>query len=415
MGGARYAQLTAALAVACAPVLLVTFGFYSMNAIEVLLCTSCFTLLLGALRDSGPKLWLGFGLLSGLALLNKHTFLGFGAGLLAGLLATRGRAHLATPWPWLAGGLAALLALPNLLWQIGHDWASLEFYLNAVQKNVPTSPLEALASQVVLANPASLPLWAAGVLSLLLSERARPFRPLGAMCALLVVVTASSGLSRQDRLAALLPLLFAAGACFWEAAAGRRLRVALAALPAVGAVLVLPLSVPYFSPSQVTAYAQAVGAVPKVTKGETYSALPHWFAERLGWESMVSEVVATYRSLPAPERERVVILSKGFGPASALELLWEDAVPVYSPHNSYYFWGPPRDGAGQVVIAVGFSPEVLSQYFADVRLSRRVRCAHCVADPEGLGIYVSPEMPVFVVRRPHRPLAEVWEELGWFL
>ena len=64
------------------------------------------------------RLWLWFGLIAGVGLLNKHTFVTFGVAVLVGLVLSRSRRDLATRWPWLAGLLAVLVVTPNLLWEL---------------------------------------------------------------------------------------------------------------------------------------------------------------------------------------------------------------------------------------------------------------------------------------------------------
>jgi hypothetical protein len=61
-------------------------GFYSMNALDVFYWTLAVCVLVRLLRTDRPRLWLGFGAVAGVALLNKIStgFLGFG--VVVGLL-----------------------------------------------------------------------------------------------------------------------------------------------------------------------------------------------------------------------------------------------------------------------------------------------------------------------------------------
>jgi 4-amino-4-deoxy-L-arabinose transferase-like glycosyltransferase len=74
-----------------APVLLALFGFYSMNAFEVLLWAGLTALLIEIERRDEARLWLVFGGLAGLALLNKHTTVLLAGGLAVGVLLTPAR------------------------------------------------------------------------------------------------------------------------------------------------------------------------------------------------------------------------------------------------------------------------------------------------------------------------------------
>ena len=62
------------------------FGIYSMNSFEMLLWTAMFYVLVVLLESDEPRLWLLFGLLAGLGLLNKHTTVLLGAAVAFGVL-----------------------------------------------------------------------------------------------------------------------------------------------------------------------------------------------------------------------------------------------------------------------------------------------------------------------------------------
>jgi 4-amino-4-deoxy-L-arabinose transferase-like glycosyltransferase len=167
LGGGRFAQGLAALCVVIAPAYLFTFHILSMNAFDVLLwALGAWVLarIMRLLRTGDRRLWLAFGLIAGLGLLNKWSFLFFGFGVFAGLLLTPARRQLLTPWPWLGGALAGLLALPHVLWQIAHGWPTLEFIANATaDKNVALAPGAFLAEQVMQVHPLTLPVWLGGL------------------------------------------------------------------------------------------------------------------------------------------------------------------------------------------------------------------------------------------------------------
>jgi hypothetical protein len=74
--------------------------------------------------------WLVAGLGMGLAALSKYTAIFLPVGLLLFLLVDSGqRRRLRSPGPWLSLALAAILALPVLLWNLRHSGASFGFQL----------------------------------------------------------------------------------------------------------------------------------------------------------------------------------------------------------------------------------------------------------------------------------------------
>jgi 4-amino-4-deoxy-L-arabinose transferase-like glycosyltransferase len=190
----------------------ITFSYYSMNAFSILLWAVCFWILVEIERRDEPRLWILFGALTGLALENKHTFVLLLVGLAAGMVLTHARRHFRSRWLWIGCAIAALLILPNLIWQTIHGWPSIEFYRNAdIYKNVPTPPTEVLTQQILTMNPGALPVWLAGLVFFLTTARGRPFRHLGWIYLVLLVLMLIGQKSRPDRIADVYIVLFAGG------------------------------------------------------------------------------------------------------------------------------------------------------------------------------------------------------------
>ena len=97
LGGSRAAQGLAAVAALATPIFLAIASLFSMNVVEPLFWTGCAFVVVRLADGASPRLWLLFGLLAGLGLLNKHSTAFFGVAVFAGLLLTPMRRHLATP------------------------------------------------------------------------------------------------------------------------------------------------------------------------------------------------------------------------------------------------------------------------------------------------------------------------------
>jgi 4-amino-4-deoxy-L-arabinose transferase-like glycosyltransferase len=411
LGGTAFAQALAALCVACAPAALVMGSFFSMNAFELVLWPAAALVLLRLRPGPDARGWLGFGLLMGLALLNKHTSVLFLAAVGASLLLVPARAHLRTPWPWLAGLVAALVLAPNLAWQHAHGWPSLEFYRNAqAYKNIPTPPLKVLADQLLFAGPGAAVVWIAGLVSLLRARLPRDARLLGYAFLLLFGAMLLSGSSRPDRIGAFYPILFGAGAAAiaeWTAR-GRSRWWRFAAVLAVFAsgAFVAPLTLPWLPPPQVAAYAQATGVLPRIERGKT-SPIPQWLADRTGWTEFVDDVEAVVAALPAPDRAHAIVYGPSYGQAGAVERFGpaRGLPPVISNHNTYHLWSAGHTDS-DVLVAAGAREAELRQLYRDVTIARVHHCTYCMSWRDG--------MPIFVARGPRVPLSSVWPALRKF-
>ena len=154
MGGGRFAQLLACLAWLVAPVSLRTGNMLAIPSFEPLFWVACAWVLVRIADEGSPRLWPWLGLIAGGGLLNKHSMLFFGFGLAVGLLATPLRRHLRTPWPWMGAGVALLLFLPNIVWQVQHGWPTASF-LRSLNETVMAgvSKLQFVGGQLLYMNP----------------------------------------------------------------------------------------------------------------------------------------------------------------------------------------------------------------------------------------------------------------------
>src|SRR5262249_60219437 len=124
-------------------------GFFSMNRFG-LVCWALGALLVARLvRKDDVWLWRPLGLVIGLGLLNKISMLLFALGLAVAVLLTPLRRHLARRELWEGVALALVLASPYGLWQLRHDWATVEFTRSAARyKNGALSPRGRAAPQL---------------------------------------------------------------------------------------------------------------------------------------------------------------------------------------------------------------------------------------------------------------------------
>ena len=127
MGGKRNAQILAAFAVFIAPVCADGGTLIQYMAFDYLwwVLVAFFTVRLLATDDA--RYWLGIGAGIGLGMMTKFTMVFWVAGLVAAVLVTPARKYLRSKWLYLGAALALLIYLPNLIWQIQHDFISLDF------------------------------------------------------------------------------------------------------------------------------------------------------------------------------------------------------------------------------------------------------------------------------------------------
>jgi hypothetical protein len=413
LGGGRFAQLLAALAVAIGPGHLAVTNFYSMNAIDLLVWAGAVYVFMSIVGGStGLRYWVALGVVLGLGLENKVSVLWLGAGLAVALLVAQ-RRLLLTAGPWVAASVAALLFIPHVIWQMRHDWPTVEFVRNATGlKMTDVSPWQFFVDQLMAMHPLTLPMSLAGLWWLLRSGDGRPWRAMAWTFVIPLAILLASGTSRAYYLGPAYPIVFAAGAVaiarWTQDAAAMRLRPAIAGLLLAGGAATAPMVLPLLPVDRFVAYSAAIGITPRAEERGEAGPLPQYFADMFGWPEMVDEVANVYDALPPEERAKAVIYTDNYGRAAAVDFFGRArGLPrAVSGHNSYFLWGP-RGGTGEVMILIGGDLEDHIGDFETVQPVTVVRCRYCMPYEDNVTIFVGRGMKI--------PLPELWPSVKRYI
>ena len=402
MGGGRFAQALAAVAVLVTPSYMILQHWMTMNAFAPLIWAGCAWCVIRIVNTGDGRYWLAFGLIVGIGMENKYAVAFFATAILIGLAATRGLGFLTSRWIWIGGSIALLIFLPNLVWLVQHDFPFLELMSNVRRLGGATwfaDPIGFIGTQITIMNQCLFPLWAGGLAWLLFAREGSRYRVFGwAYVIMLFVFVALAG--KDYYLAPAYPMLFAGGAIGLENFTRVRWawsREAYFALVLLSGVIVAPEAAPILPVDTYIRGTRGHGAVA----GRARGTLPLYFADEFGWEDMTREVARVYNSLPAPQRSHTAIFAGNFADAAAIDFFG----PKYGlpksicNHQSYWGWGP-RNYSGDSVIMLG---SVLTESsFASVEVVGHVYNA-----------YSRPEehFDIFLCKGLKVPLRELWPKL----
>ena len=371
LGGRGWAIALACAGSLCALFNLAVGSFFSMNAFEPLFWMGIVYLLVRIINGGALTLWLWFGTLLGLGIENKHSTLFFAAGVFIALLLTSERRHFAQKWIWLGGLLTFAIALPNIVWEARHHWATYELLNNIAHsnKNVVLSPVEFIAQQANFMNPVTLPLWLGGLVWLFGSRAGRRYCTIG----IIYLVTLAEFIILHGKsyyLAPAYPMLFAAGGVAIERVFAVRftwLKPALFAIILVAGALFAPVIVPILLPDKLVGYMRAIHFEPPRTETSHTAALPQIFADQFGWEEMVGSVAHVYHHLRSEDQKRAAIFCQNYGEAGAIDFFGPTLglPPAISGHQNYFLWGP-RDWNGEVILVLDTDDEDERKLFSSV-------------------------------------------------
>jgi hypothetical protein len=347
IGGGLRAQAGAALAWATAPLILGTTSIFHPTWLDLAAQTATLYLVLVAATRPAPRVWIAVGIVAGLGLEAKYTIAMLLVALVVGFASTRRREIFRLYGPWLAAGIAILLLLPNVGWQIVHGWPSASFAdSQRVQTAEDTPPLTYLlqawaflAACSVLAVIGTVWLWRrAGLRPFAVAtvfvfvawvvEQGRSYYPLPAM-----VLAVAAGAVALER---------------WRPARRRRRRIALGALVAFQGGLLLAAG-PLVVPVRTTA-----GMIQSGIGEDTI------YKDEIGWPTLVTQTARAWDSLTAAERRNAAILTENYGEAGALAH-FGPALGLPTPlsgHLSWQYWRPARLPQ-RLVVTVGYDAYTL--------------------------------------------------------
>ncbi|MCI0552909.1 MAG: glycosyltransferase family 39 protein [Anaerolineae bacterium] len=400
LGGKRPAQILAAVAAAIAPIALIQGSLIQYVTFDFLWSVLIAYLVLRLLKSEEPRWWLAIGMVIGLGMMTKYTMAFYVAGLVGGVLFTGARRYLRSPWLWAGVALSLLIFLPNLIWQIEHNFISLEFLSSIHERDVEIGRADGYIMEqfVLCANPFMLPLWVAGLIYYFRSEAGKRYRVIGWMYVIsFLIYLFTQGRSYYQ--APAYPMLIAAGVIAWqrwlEQMTAQKARIALAATwifiiigAVVGGVLSLPVA-PISSP------------LWNIT-----SEVHDIFTEQIGWHEMIQTVAGIYANLPEAEKPRAGILAGENDEAAALNLFGENyGLPkAISSSNTFFLRGygnPPPE----TLIVVGFSQEAVTSLFGQCDV------AATITNPHGVENDLRDPPNIFVCSNPRLPWNELWNKL----
>lgn len=405
LGGGRFAQALAAMALLIAPVSLVHTGMFSMSAFDTLFVCAALSSLIAVFLEGRPRGWWMFGLVAGLALLNHYNMVLVFAGLFSGLLITPARAQFRTRHFWQGVLILLLVVSPLLVWQAQHGFPSIEYqqltWPSIRRVEVPVSQF--LLGVAYVCHPLLAPLCVAGLCWLLLSRRAEALRPLGWMFLIPLAVLIVIQSIRPAQLMPLMPVLYAAGALVLESALvsfRHWARAAVVLLLIAGGLLTAPLALPWWNPGRAQQYAQRLNLPIYTTQH---------LDERFGWQEMAANMSKVYADLSEGEQRQTILLAGNYGQAGALEFYTSgDAAPKTAcAHNSFHSFYANQPAAAaqhepQLAIAIGWPLYHLYNLFEDVKEVAVHRAPH--ASP------IENNLPIYLCRAPRTPLSTYWPE-----
>ena len=392
LGGGRLAQTLAAWTYAGSAAVAI-FGHVLITATLDLLTWPLICLLVArALLRDEARAWLWAGLVAGVASYDKLLVSWLLLGIAVGLLLLGPRRVLWSGPVLVGAAIALVLGLPNVVYQSTHGWPQLEMAAALADNNASDVRILMWPLMVIILGPPLVPIWVAGIVSLLRREEWRPVRCLVPAFAVVVLLTFVGG-TQPHYPTGLLVVLLAAGMVPAAELMSRsptwlRVVVAAAAVNALVSVLIgLPL-------------------IPVSVLGRTpVPAINLLAADQIGWARYVEQVARVWSTLPPDRRHRAAIITSNYGEAGAIARYGpEHGLPhPFSGQNSLDDEGPPPRRTRTVVFVGGQLPDARRLFHRCMVKGRLHNGVHVDNEEQG--------MPVAVCSGPRHPWPVLWARL----
>jgi hypothetical protein len=405
LGGKRNAQILAAFVVFIVPMSLFGGTVMMYFAFDYLWWVIVAFFLIRLLATDEPRYWLGIGAGIGLGMMTKYTMMFWISGLVVAVLLTPARKYLRSKWLYLGAALALLIFLPNIVWQMQHNFIVFDYLSFIHARDVSWGRTEDfLLEQLILTtNPFSLPIWVVGLSLCLFSTSMKRFSALGWM----FLVTFFLFLINKGRGYYTGPsyvMLLAAG-CVWFAnwlgsrnEATRRVGFSLLwSTQVIGSLIGIILMKP-------------IGAINSTLWDIRSDVSGDLFVEMVGWPGLTAQVAEIYQSIPESEKPRTVILAGNYGEAGAFDLYGDEyGLPrVITGANSMWYrgYGNPEP---ETVIVVGFERSETGYFFKQCDSAGTVANQYGVKNEE-----TSRHRGLYICRQPQQAWSEMWNDMQWF-
>jgi len=373
LGGKTSSQALAASA--AIPFALGAGSLMQYVSFDYLAWVACSYFFIRLCKSRDPRWWLAIGGCIGFGMLTKYSMLVCALAIAAAVLLTNLRTHLRSKWLGLGVALSLFIFLPNLVWQVGNDFVSLDFLRHIHERDVRIGRTKNFLPDQLELTLFTLPLAILGLFFYFGSERGRPFRAVGCLY-VIPLVTFFVAKGRGYYLAPAYPVLYAGGAVLGaELIANVRpvWRISVRWLAWASVVTTIAFAAAYFVPIAPVDSNWARRAF-KVNED---------FGEEIGWQEMVQQLAQLRDSLGPSERTRLAILAGNYGEAGAINLYGKDYGLPQAICGTNSFWARGYgDPPPEILIVIGFSPEFGDRYFESCELVGRITNRYGIANEE---------------------------------
>ncbi len=348
-GGKKWAQTIACLAFILSPAFLRTNTLFQPVSFNQLCWFLSAVLIVKLIKTQNLRFWYSIGIVAGLGILTKYSIGFFYAAFLFGLLLTPNRKWLKTKYPYIAFGIALVIALPNLVWQIQHNLPIVSHMKELSQSQLQNVQVSGFMLSQFLMHNAGLLVWFPGLIYLLFSPKIAAYRILGWIYLFIILLLLLLSGKGYYSLGAYFMLMAAGGVAIENFLQYKpvSMKYALVSLLIILAIPMVPYGMPVLPVDKMRQYCAFMkdkfnleGPL-RWEDGKLYP-LPQDYADMHGWEEIAIKVSKIYHNLTPEEQKSCLIYGGSYSHTDSINYyrLKYNLPEVYSFHGSHIMWAP---------------------------------------------------------------------------
>jgi hypothetical protein len=358
LGGRFFAVAIACCAVAFSPAFLAAGALFIPQVFDELCWLTTAYLLTIYFQTRNVKILYYLGIVAGIGLLIKYTYLLYIVGLYVGIGFEPTQRSLFTKKSFYLGLLITIFILiPHIWWQFENHFPALRHYSELQKTQLTYLSRSEFFIQQLLVNATGLFVWLTAIL-MLTKKKYNTYRFLG-IAALLVMTVMVMLNGKSYYTFGCFPALFAVGSIGLEryfhkfSLTVKGAFLALITIPGLlSAIIVLPY-LPIEKASQVFTWTYKNLGIDYPLKWEDQKIhhVNQNYADMIGWEELAQKTSKIFMSLPQETKFNTVVIAEKYGEAGAIDHYQKDYAlpPIISLCSSYALWAPEKLTAAHVI------------------------------------------------------------------
>jgi hypothetical protein len=367
LGGSEYASFLAVTGLSVSVFFMRTYSLFMPVFIEVFLWTLCIYLIIKYINTNKGRFLILFGIVAGIAMLNKYLAALLFMGLVVIIPFTGYRSIFRRKHFWFGIAAAFMIFLPNLLWQVYRGFPVFNHMNELYDTQLVHMDLPLFLREQLLMPFAGSILTVAGVIFLFSRKDAQRFRFLGFLSMFVI-----GGLlllkGKSYYTLGVFPLLIASGAVAYDRWVKQPwIRISIPLILVVLTIPVIPMGMAVLDKEGLKKYFRGQEETMGLTVGRRFEdgsihSLPQDYADMIGWEELTAVAARTYASVS--DKKACFIYCENYGQAGAITVIGKKyGLPSAVCFNeSFRYWFPGS-----------FSPDIKSLIYINDEMGDDVK------------------------------------------